>query len=124
MSTVKVSSKIFRQVFMSAVKQRKFPRRQFLQKVGVLKSGKYYLIESRQLGEGGLSLASSEMFSKEETVILNFRIPKGNYVSVKADVKNILDSDLASDRIVGFFFKDLDLSSRRQIRLFVAQRNV
>jgi hypothetical protein len=112
---------------MSTAKQRKFPRRQFEQKIGVLKSGKYFLIESRQLGEGGLSLTSSEDFSKEETVILNFKIPKGNYVSVKADVKNLFDTDTnlssGSMKVVGFFFKDLDLNSRRQIRLFVAQRN-
>lgn len=113
---------------MQAAKQRKFPRRQFEQKIGVLKSGKYFLIESRQLGEGGLSLVSPESFEKEETVILNFKIPKGNYVSVKAEVKNVFDTesskDLSTGKVVGFYFKDLDLSSRRQIRLFVAQRNV
>jgi hypothetical protein len=103
--------------------RRKFPRRNFDNKVGVLCAGKYNVYGGLIIGEGGLSIRSASMFESESAVLLTFRIPGGSIILIRANVKN--QFKLKTDKNmndVGMQFINLQFSDKRLIRTFVAAR--
>jgi hypothetical protein len=104
--------------------RRKFPRRNFDNKVGVLCAGKYQVYSGLIIGEGGLSIKSREEFEAEVEVLLTFKIPGGSMILIRAKIKN--QFKLKADQNineVGMQFINLQFSDKRLIRTFVAARS-
>lgn len=101
--------------------RRRFPRRPYQRKIGVLASGQFYVCEAGELGEGGVSFTSEYIFSIGKEVLINLQIPGGGFVSLRAIVRR---ADKEGNAVVhGLSFVDVPFQQRRQIRSFVSDRS-
>jgi len=89
--------------------------------VGVLSRGKYFLGDSEEIGEGGISIVTEFVLAVDSELVLNIQIPGGDFVSVRACVKSV--KKIESARVAhGLSFENLPFNYRRQIRSFVSAR--
>lgn len=100
--------------------RRKFPRRAFHRRVGVLRKGNYYLAETEEIGEGGLSLVLPERLNENDEIVVNLRIPGGDFISLRATIRTVKVH--AQGTIHGISFKNISFSHKRQIRSYVSAR--
>ena len=101
---------------------RKFPRRPLKRNIGVLCGGDYIICEGGELGEGGMSILSEFALSNGQEVVVNFQIPSGNFISLRAQV--VSAQKKMGDQLIthGLSFLQVDFSVKRQIRQFVSAR--
>lgn len=99
---------------------RKFPRKDFKRKIGVLYRGTYFLAQAQDMSEGGISFLTDMVLTTSNLCVLTFQIPNGELVTLKATVKHIKKA--GSEVVVGVEFFEISFSNRRQIRNFVASR--
>lgn len=104
--------------------RRKFPRRRFKRSVGVLAAGKYFMTAGFEIGEGGLSFRSEITIKVGAVVVLNFQVPDGQFVSVRAEIRNSESkSEVPAGQLVyGCAFENLVFERKREIRNFVTNR--
>jgi hypothetical protein len=102
------------------LERRKFPRRPFHRAVSLLVGGNYHCLRGHEIGEGGLSLNTAFDVPVERKVVLNFQIPDGSFISVKAEVRNSRPSDQGGF-ILGCAFSNLSFEKRREIRTLVSK---
>lgn len=102
--------------------KRKFPRRLFYKRVGVLFKGVYFIGTGLEIGEGGMALTLPKSLPFEHELVLNFQIPDGGFVSVRSDVRNCVDQGSGFYK-VGLAFKNIKFFSKRQIRSYVSNRS-
>lgn len=102
--------------------KRKFPRRAFHGKIGVLCAGEYCVSDAQIIGEGGLQIVSPFDVPAGAMMVLTFTIPMGPTLSLKAQVKNKIQ-DASSDALVlGLEFVNVSFDLKRTIRTYVAAR--
>lgn len=101
--------------------RRRFPRRHFRRGVGILLGGKYFLGNGSEIGEGGMSFCSEKALKVGALVVLSFQIPDGEFVSVRAEVRN---QDKMNDGGLeyGCAFENIAFERKREIRNFVTNR--
>jgi len=102
--------------------ERKFPRRTFKKKAGVLCSGTYFVTQGIDLGEGGISFISDMVMKTGEPSLVSFQIPSGDFVFVRAKVNTIHPNKSEKNFRYGLAFDGLSFPHRRQIRLYVSGR--
>lgn len=102
--------------------RRKYPRRAFRRRVSVLVGGHYFLADGEEVGEGGMAFASDETIEEGAHVIVNFRIPGGDFVSLRGCVKSHVGQSGAN--IYGIAFENIAFSHKRQIRAYVSSRGL
>lgn len=102
--------------------RRQFPRRVMKRKVGVLASGTYFVCESREVGEGGMSIATDLVLSEGSELVVSFQIPTGPFVFLRAVVRTTQKKE--GDFLVthGLSFAEVEFSIKRHIRSFVSAR--
>lgn len=102
--------------------RRRFPRRTLEKKVGVLFGGKYFICNSGEIGEGGMSILSDYALTEGRELVLCFQIPKGTFVTLRGLVKSVN----AKQGVVvhGISFGEVPLTFKRQIRAFVSARTI
>ncbi len=100
--------------------RRRYPRRTYQRKVGVLAAGHFLVCEAGELGEGGLSIISEFVFSVGSEALINFQIPGGAFISLRAKVRTIKKDQKSV--LHGLAFVDVPFQQRRQIRAFVSER--
>lgn len=100
--------------------RRRFPRRTFIRKVGVLYKGLYFVALADEVGEGGLSLSSEYVLENGVQLVLNFQIPGGDFVSVRSEVRS--SKKKAGQVFHGLAFVNIEFGRRRQIRMFVSSQ--
>lgn len=100
--------------------RRKFPRRTLIKKVGVLFDGQYFICQTGEIGEGGMSIRSEYALTEGRELVLNFQIPEGTFVTLRGQIKSVV----AKDGYVthGIAFGEIPLAYKRQIRAFVSAR--
>lgn len=103
--------------------RRQFPRRDFRRGIGTLQNGDYDLSTGDEIGEGGLSFWSERKFKVGDLVVLNFQVPEGSFVSVRAEIRNMADSDQPGLWHYGLSFENLKFEKRREIRTYVTARS-
>ncbi len=100
--------------------RRRFPRRSWEKKIGILYKGVYFICSSREVGEGGMSVVSNEyVMGANQMLVVTFWIPNGDPVCLLAEIKSIKKEK--GEVIHGLAFKDISFSHRRQIRTFVSE---
>ena len=114
MSTVLQSS--------NALFRRKYPRRQFRRKLGVLIEGRYWMGNGVEIGEGGVSFLLGQNLADGKHIVLNFQIPGGGFISVQGEVKNIRKQQASGLYTYGISFRTLKFESKREIRAYVSAR--
>lgn len=107
------------------LKKRKSPRRSLSRSVGVLHRGSYFVGVSFEVGEGGMMVCTPQDLSVADCVILTFSIVGRPLVSVKAKVcYELAERKMGETRFYGFQFLNLDMSYRKVVRRYVANKTL
>lgn len=99
---------------------RKFPRKEFQRRIGILFAGQYQVVNGIEISEGGLSFTTDMVYSVDRECVLTFKIPKGDFLSFRGLIKHITKKE--GVLTVGVSFLQLPFSNKRQIRNFIADR--
>ena len=108
--------------------RRQFPRRAMKRHIGILSQGHYFVCETGEIGEGGVSIVSEIVLTEGREVVLSFQIPGGDFVFLRASVlstqKKVGESASQKNTVThGLSFSDIAFALKRQIRAFVSARN-
>lgn len=83
--------------------------------------GVFYISEGEEIGEGGLALRCSRSLAIDTEVVVSFRIPGGDFVSLRAEVKSVRPHP-SGENLLGIAFTHIAFTHKRQIRSFVSER--
>lgn len=100
--------------------RRRFPRRYFRRGIGVLSGGRYFLAHGAEIGEGGLSFRTTESLRMGALVVVSFQIPDGQFVSVRAEIRN--EENVTNEYVYGCAFENITFDRKREIRNYVTNR--
>lgn len=103
--------------------RRRYPRRAFRRKVGLLVEGKYWMGHGVELGEGGASFSLGQSIAEGKNLVLNFQVPSGAFVSVQAEIRNAKKDPKTGLFDYGVSFTTLKFEHKREIRAFVSARS-
>lgn len=103
--------------------RRQYPRREMKRKVGVLCDGSYFVCNSGEVGEGGMSISTEYVLTEGHELVVSFQIPGGDFAFLRAVVRSTNKKE--GDEFVthGLSFSSVDFSLKRQIRTFVSARS-
>lgn len=103
--------------------RRQYPRRVMKRKVGVLCDGTYFVCDSGEIGEGGMSILSEFILTEGHEVVVSLQVPGGDFFFLRGVVRSTQKKE--GDHLVthGLSFNEIDFSTKRQIRAFVSARN-
>lgn len=102
------------------IEKRKYPRRTFEAKVGVMIQGNYFVEASFELGERGMLFETSVALKSLENMVISFVIPGGYVVMTRAQVRYQIKKGQKAK--VGVEFTNITFEDRRKVRDFIAQR--
>ncbi|MNS30811.1 PilZ domain protein [compost metagenome] len=103
--------------------RRQYPRRPMRRKVGVLCEGTYFVCDTGEIGEGGMSISSGIVLSEGQQVVVSLQIPAGDFVSLRGIVRSVQPQRPGDRTIVhGLSFAEIPFAIKRQIRAFVSAR--
>ncbi len=94
---------------------RRFPRRRFREKIGVLHKGEYAMSGAVEIGEGGMLLKPESTPVIGDLVTVNFFIPAKDFITVMGQIIYKRGTEF-----FGVRFLDLDFNSKRIIRDYIA----
>lgn len=102
--------------------RRRYPRRPMKRKVGILCDGSYFVADSGEIGEGGMSIVTDFVLTEGHQLVVSLQIPHGDFVFLRAVVKST--EKKMGDHLVthGLSFENVGFSIKRQIRVFVSAR--
>lgn len=100
---------------------RKYPRKEFQRKIGILFGGLYQVVDGVEISEGGLSFQTDMVFAPNRECVLTFKIPKGDFISLRGTIKHMTKNQGFMN--VGVSFIQVPFSNKRQIRNFIADRS-
>jgi hypothetical protein len=100
--------------------KRKYPRRDYFAKVGVLIQGKYFVEASLELGERGMMFTTEIAMPDLKEIVVSFSIPDSFIVITRAQVRYSVRKGQKSN--VGVEFTNISFEDRRKVRDFIAQR--
>lgn len=102
--------------------RRQFPRRAMKRKVGVLCDGTYFVCDSGEIGEGGISIITDYVLTEGHELVVSFQVPGGDFVFLRGVVRST-QKKMGDDRVThGLSFNQIAFSIKRQIRAFVSAR--
>ncbi len=103
--------------------RRSYPRRVFKRTVSLIFKGQYILVQSGEIGEGGMSVLSNMVLTEGEPLVVNFQIPGGSFVSLRAEIKSTVQQGASGGYVIhGIAFTEIEFAIKRQIRSFVSSR--
>jgi len=100
--------------------RRKFPRRILRKKIGVLFGGEYFVCDSGEIGEGGMSIIGEYALTEGRELVLSFQIPNGAFVTLRGLIRSVTSQQ--GKAVHGIAFDEIPLAFKRQIRAFVSAR--
>lgn len=103
------------------ITKRRSPRRLFQRHVGVLYHGKFILSEARELGENGMMIEAVEEVQTDDQLVVTFAVPGERLISTLGVVRYNIDLD--GKRAFGLQFVQMDISYKRLIRRYVAEKS-
>lgn len=104
--------------------RRQFPRRAMKRKAGVLCDGSYFVCDTGEVGEGGMSILSEYVLSEGYQLVVSFQVPGGDFISLRAVVRSVGKVKSGEDQVHhGLSFSDVPFATKRQIRAFVSARS-
>lgn len=91
-------------------------------KVGVLCDGSYFVAESGEVGEGGMSILSEFVLTEGHELVVSFQVPRGDFVFLRAVVRSTQKKEGDTRVTHGLSFANIEFAIKRQIRSFVSAR--
>ncbi len=98
-------------------KRRRYPRRKYDRKVGVLHQGQYSVGKGEEIGEGGIRLTVDMQMKESDFVILSFQISREVYVITKAEIRYCKRANS-----YGIQYHDIQFEKKRAIRDYIAEK--
>lgn len=102
--------------------RRQYPRRKMHRKVGVLCGGVYFVCESDEIGEGGMSILTDYILTEGHEIVVSVQIPGAGFVFLRGAILSTQKRPGDARVLHGIKFKDIEFSTKRQIRSFVSAR--
>lgn len=102
--------------------RRQYPRRPMKRKVGVLCDGTYFLCDSGEIGEGGMSIITDYVLTEGHELVVSFQVPGGNFVFLRGVVRSTQKKAGDINVTHGLSFNEIEFAIKRQIRTFVSAR--
>ncbi|WP_374079375.1 PilZ domain-containing protein [Bdellovibrio bacteriovorus] len=102
--------------------RRQYPRRAMKRKVGVLCDGTYFVCESGEIGEGGMSILSDFVLTEGHELVVSFQVPGGDFVFLRGNVRSTQKKEGDQRVTHGLSFNEIEFAIKRQIRSFVSAR--
>ncbi len=102
--------------------RRQYPRRAMKRRVGVLCDGTYFVCESGEIGEGGMSIVSDYVLSEGHELVVSFQVPGGAFAFLRGTVRSTQKKEGDPRVTHGLSFNDIEFAVKRQIRAFVSAR--
>jgi len=103
--------------------RRQYPRRPMRRKVGVLCEGTYFVCDSGEIGEGGMSISSELILNEGQQVVVSLQVPSGDFVSLRGVVRSVQPAKPGDKAVThGLSFSEIPFAVKRQIRAFVSAR--
>jgi hypothetical protein len=103
--------------------RRQYPRRPMRRKIGVLCEGTYFVCDSGEIGEGGMSISSEYVLSEGKQVVVSLQIPSGDFVSLRGVIRAVQPKKMGDQLVThGLSFSEIPFAIKRQIRAFVSAR--
>jgi len=102
--------------------RRQYPRRVFKRKAGVLCDGTYFVCDTGEMGEGGMSIISDFILTEGHELVVSVQIPGGEFVFLRATVRSTAKKKGDPRVTHGLSFTDIPFSTKRQIRAYVSAR--
>lgn len=103
--------------------RRQYPRRVMKRKVGILCDGTYFVCDSGEIGEGGMSIVSDYVLTEGHELVVSFQVPGGDFVFLRGVVRSTQKKEGDARVTHGLSFAEIEFSIKRQIRSFVSARN-
>ncbi len=100
--------------------QRRYPRRPFGARFGILQDGKYLVFNAVELGERGAGVESDLILKKNDILVVSFFV-QGHFVVCRAEIRYILPKELGSF-FYGVEFVNIKFEDRRNVRDFIAKK--
>ncbi len=76
-----------------------------------------------EVGEGGVSFLLGQAFPEGRSLVINFQVPSGAFVTVQAEIRNV-KKDLRTGLFsYGTLFKTLKFEHKKDIRSYVSARS-
>ncbi|MCB0394421.1 MAG: PilZ domain-containing protein [Bdellovibrionales bacterium] len=107
---------------MALLKRRRYPRRQFKHKVGVLYRGHYLVGDAWEIGEGGIRFSTDHKLEAESVVVLSFLVSTEVYVITKGQLRYQSPPKEDGRITFGFQFLDIAFDKKRAIRDYIAAK--
>ncbi len=105
---------------VGGIENRKYPRRTFEARVGVMIQGNYFVEASFELGERGMLFETSVALKSLANMVISFVIPGGHVVMTRAQVRYQIKKGKTAR--VGVEFTNITFDDRRKVRDFISQR--
>jgi c-di-GMP-binding flagellar brake protein YcgR len=102
--------------------RRQYPRRVMKRKVGILCDGSYFVVDSGEIGEGGMSIISEYLLNEGDEVVVSFQLPQGDFVFLRGVVRSTQKKQGDPTVTHGLSFSNVSFAIKRQIRSFVSAR--
>nr|BFD59180.1 hypothetical protein CKG001_12870 [Bdellovibrio sp. CKG001]BFD62557.1 hypothetical protein BdHM001_12380 [Bdellovibrio sp. HM001]BFD67452.1 hypothetical protein HAGR004_24740 [Bdellovibrio sp. HAGR004] len=102
--------------------RRQYPRRAMKRKVGILCDGTYFVCDSGEIGEGGMSILSDYVLTEGHELVVSFQVPGGDFVFLRGTVRSTQKKEGDPRVTHGLSFNQIAFSTKRQIRAFVSAR--
>ena len=102
-------------------KKRRYPRRRFVHRIGVLKNGQYSVGQSVEIGEGGMRVEAGIDVKIGDILVLSFLVTGGSYIVVKSEIRFVKEST-GGGYDFGVAFLNLDFTKKRVIRDYIAAK--
>ena len=102
------------------IENRKYPRRRFEAKVGIMVQGNYLVESAFELGERGMLFETELAVRSLGYMVVSFVIPGGYVVMTRAQVRYQIKKGNKSK--VGVEFTNITFEDRRKVRDFISQR--
>lgn len=113
-----------------APQNKRFPRRDFKARVGILCQGQYFISSSHDIGEGGMAILSAKALENGQRIVMSFQVPavdirQRNFVSLIGTVVSSLSSKTSKDLFFqSIAFDELSPQQKKHIRSFVASKKI
>ncbi|MGZ3768099.1 MAG: PilZ domain-containing protein [Bdellovibrio sp.] len=102
--------------------RRQYPRRDIKCKVGILCDGTYFVADSGEIGEGGMSIVTDFILTEGHEVVVSFQVPGGSFAFIRGAVQSTQKKEGDVRVTHGLSFKNIGFSVKRQIRSYVSAR--
>lgn len=79
------------------------------------------MAQGSEIGEGGLSFRSEIALKVGALIVISFQIPDGNFISVRAEIRN--QDKKSGEATYGCAFDSMPFDRKREIRNFVTNRS-